>query len=150
MTGSAWVPPRPPSSPWVAKLDAAEAADAAVDAHRQAGRRSAALTSQKVASRLAAECEGAGTPGLPEPVLRQALTRREAEIAALAVQGLSDRAIADRLVTSVRTAESHLRRVSAKLGIAGRQHVAARCRSKGEPHRPPLRTAKSGSGTMSR
>lgn len=53
------------------------------------------------------------------------LTRREREIATLAVQGLSDKAIATKLSLSTRTVEGHLYRTYAKLGIAGRDDLTA-------------------------
>jgi DNA-binding CsgD family transcriptional regulator len=54
-----------------------------------------------------------------------ALTPREAEIAALARGGMSDREIADHLVLSIRTVETHLARVYRKLGIASRRELGA-------------------------
>lgn len=53
------------------------------------------------------------------------LTRREHEIARLAADGLASRAIADRLVLSVRTVDSHLYRVYTKLGVRDRAGLAA-------------------------
>lgn len=53
------------------------------------------------------------------------LTPREREIATLAVQGLSDRLIAEKLSLSTRTVEGHLYRCYAKLGIAGREDLPA-------------------------
>lgn len=53
------------------------------------------------------------------------LTPRELEIATLAVQGISDRAIATKLSLSTRTVEGHLYRAYAKLGIAGRDDLTA-------------------------
>jgi DNA-binding NarL/FixJ family response regulator len=54
---------------------------------------------------------------------RVALSRRESHIATLAQSGLSDAAIAERLGLSVRTIESHLTRVYAKLAIRGRRDL---------------------------
>jgi DNA-binding CsgD family transcriptional regulator len=52
------------------------------------------------------------------------LTRREREVAMLAVTGRSSRAIANQLCLSVRTVESHLARVYSKMGITGRSDLA--------------------------
>lgn len=51
------------------------------------------------------------------------LTKREWDIVNLAVQGLSDRQIADTLLISVRTVEGHLYRCYSKLGITGREEL---------------------------
>lgn len=51
------------------------------------------------------------------------LTRRERDIVALAVRGLSDRQIAAELQVSVRTVEGHLYRSYAKLNIKGREEL---------------------------
>ncbi|WP_247044372.1 helix-turn-helix transcriptional regulator [Arthrobacter rhizosphaerae] len=53
------------------------------------------------------------------------LTRREKDIVVLAVEGLTDRQIADKLMVSVRTVEGHLYRSYAKLGIRGRDQLAS-------------------------
>ena len=52
------------------------------------------------------------------------LTPRERQIAALAAQGHADLVIAERLVISVRTVQTHLARVYAKLGVTGRTELA--------------------------
>jgi DNA-binding NarL/FixJ family response regulator len=49
------------------------------------------------------------------------LTRREAQLVDLAREGLSNAEIADRLVLSVRTVETHLYRGMQKLGINDRR-----------------------------
>ncbi len=46
----------------------------------------------------------------------QVLAPRERTVASLASDGLSNRAIADRLSLSVNTVESHLRKIYEKLG----------------------------------
>ncbi|GAB3274095.1 LuxR C-terminal-related transcriptional regulator [Sinomonas notoginsengisoli] len=53
------------------------------------------------------------------------LTRREREIVALAVAGLSDREIADRLTVSVRTVEGHLYRAYSKLDVTSREQLTS-------------------------
>jgi non-specific serine/threonine protein kinase len=52
------------------------------------------------------------------------LTRREREIAELVAQGLSNRQIAERLVISTRTAETHVENVLSKLGFTSRTQIA--------------------------
>jgi DNA-binding CsgD family transcriptional regulator len=52
------------------------------------------------------------------------LTRREQDIVELAVQGLTDREIAQRLMVSVRTVEGHLYRTYVKLGVRSRDELA--------------------------
>ncbi|WP_308196883.1 LuxR family transcriptional regulator [Sinomonas terrae] len=53
------------------------------------------------------------------------LTRRERQIVALAISGLSDREIADRLTVSVRTVEGHLYRAYSKLGVSSREQLSS-------------------------
>ena len=53
------------------------------------------------------------------------LTRREAEVAGLVAEGLSNRDIALRLVISQRTAETHVEHILTKLGFTSRAQIAA-------------------------
>ncbi|HWU22104.1 MAG TPA: LuxR C-terminal-related transcriptional regulator [Nocardioides sp.] len=53
------------------------------------------------------------------------LTRREEQIAGLIADGLSNRAIAERLVISQRTAEGHVERILTKLDFHSRAQIAA-------------------------
>ena len=53
------------------------------------------------------------------------LTAREREVAALIGEGLSNRAIADRLVVSERTVESYVSSILAKLSFSARTQIAA-------------------------
>jgi DNA-binding CsgD family transcriptional regulator/tetratricopeptide (TPR) repeat protein len=55
----------------------------------------------------------------------QPLTAREYEIAGLIAQGLANRAIAERLVLSERTVETHVRNILTKLQLTNRTQVAA-------------------------
>ena len=69
-------------------------------------------------------------PGAP-PVERAAvghptlLSRREREVAALLTQGLTNRQIADELVISEWTVDSHVRHILTKLAVRSRAQVAA-------------------------
>ncbi|SEB64274.1 protein kinase domain-containing protein [Rhodococcus koreensis] len=69
-----------------------------------------------------------GVPGTP-PVAAAGpsaqLTKREREVAALVAEGLTNRAIATRLVISPRTAQGHVEHVLAKLGFTSRAQIAA-------------------------
>ena len=53
------------------------------------------------------------------------LTDREAEIVMLIGEGLSNRAVAERLTLSVRTVESHIYRAMLKTGTTSRDELAA-------------------------
>jgi predicted ATPase/DNA-binding NarL/FixJ family response regulator len=67
-----------------------------------------------------AERDPGHRPGGPD-----GLTRREREVAALVVQGLSNREIAEKLVISKRTADAHVEHILAKLGATSRTQIAA-------------------------
>jgi DNA-binding CsgD family transcriptional regulator len=53
------------------------------------------------------------------------LSRREAEVATLVAEGLTNRQIAERLVISERTAQNHVQHILTKLGFTTRSHIAA-------------------------
>jgi DNA-binding NarL/FixJ family response regulator len=52
------------------------------------------------------------------------LTEREREVAVLIAQGKSNREIADTLVVSLRTVETHVGTILSKLGVASRSRIA--------------------------
>jgi DNA-binding CsgD family transcriptional regulator len=108
-----------------AHLLAAEAAIEAAGCHSEAGRAASCVASGARASAYLEGCEGARTPTLALARQVTVLTRREREVAALAVSGLPSRIIAARLVLSVRTVENHLQRLYGKLGVTGRAELAA-------------------------
>lgn len=60
--------------------------------------------------------------GIPDPT---ELTRREQEVAALVAEGLTNRAIAMKLVLSERTVDGHVARALTKLGLRNRAQLAA-------------------------
>jgi DNA-binding winged helix-turn-helix (wHTH) protein/DNA-binding CsgD family transcriptional regulator len=108
-----------------APLWAAESAAQLGVLHRQRGDDVAADEAGRRAREL---CGRVGAP-LRSPALtgsQQAavLTAREREVAVLAAEGLSSRAIADRLYLSVRTVENHLHRTYVKLGVKTREQLA--------------------------
>ncbi|WP_409493006.1 ATP-binding protein [Amycolatopsis sp. cmx-11-12] len=87
-------------------------------AHFDTGR---AFTGEK-AIRFALGEETAGTTA---PARRSdELTKREWEIADLVTEGLSNRDIADRLVISRRTADTHVQHILTKLGFRNRAQIA--------------------------
>jgi ATP/maltotriose-dependent transcriptional regulator MalT len=104
-------------------LLAAEAAAEAAHVYRAGGRRSAAITASRRAAALKLTCEGARTPALDSLTRPSDLTPREQEIAGLAARGMTSRAIAERLVISVRTVDNALQHVYCKLGVTGRSQL---------------------------
>ncbi len=56
---------------------------------------------------------------------RQLLSTRELEVVELLASGLSNRAIAERLVLSVRTVDRHVENILGKLGLSSRSQVVA-------------------------
>lgn len=55
----------------------------------------------------------------------QLLTKRERQVADLVAEGLTNRAIATRLVISQRTAQGHVEHILTKLGFTSRTQIAA-------------------------
>jgi len=60
-----------------------------------------------------------------EVARRAPLSRREQEVASLVAEGLTNRAIAERLFISERTVDGHLEHIREKLGVTSRAQVAA-------------------------
>jgi DNA-binding CsgD family transcriptional regulator len=105
----------------VAAIDSA--AHAAL-AYRRRDKRGSALGCSTRADALADQC-GAITPALRQATESLPLTDRETEIVMLIGEGLSNRAVADRLTVSVRTIESHIYRAMMKTGTTSRDELAA-------------------------
>ncbi|GAA3436674.1 LuxR C-terminal-related transcriptional regulator [Kutzneria kofuensis] len=102
------------------------------------GERDAALRELSVARRLAESCGARALAAelvdsqlslsvrrAPQVRSMDTLTVREHEVAELAVRGLTNRQIAEKLVVSVKTVEGHLSRVFTKLGVPCRTALAA-------------------------
>jgi DNA-binding NarL/FixJ family response regulator len=103
------------------------ATTAAADAARSflaVGRQDSARRARKRSHELFADGQGASPPqvdGLDGPAVN--LTAREAQIVALAAEGLTNAQIAERTVLAVRTVESHLYRAMQKLGVSDRRDL---------------------------
>ena len=105
--------------------DRASAADVAAQAavafsRHQQRRRS--LYAAALAPQLATDCGGLCTPALRNPI-GQPMTDRQREIIELVAAGLSNKQIAERLVTSVRTVEGHVYRAYQRLGAGSREEL---------------------------
>src|SRR4029078_12484890 len=95
------------------------------------GLRGSAYAQSTRAEALADRCGGALTPALRRAAEPLPLTDREREIVMLIGEGLSSRAVADRMMLSVRTVEGHIYRAMAKTGASSRPELAARTRAAG-------------------
>ncbi|HET8931618.1 MAG TPA: LuxR C-terminal-related transcriptional regulator [Acidimicrobiales bacterium] len=104
-------------------LRAAEIAAQASRAHRAAGVHAGAVRAAARSRVLVEACEGSFTPALGGLDEVPVLSRREREVAELAARGNPNRDIATELSVSVRTVESHLYRVFAKLGVDRRSEL---------------------------
>lgn len=107
------------------RVAAVDAAAHAAIAYRRQGLRGSALGCSARADALAEQCGYASTPALRQASERLPLTSREREIVMLIADGLSSRAVAERLTLSVRTVESHIYNAMAKTGVATRDELAA-------------------------
>lgn len=119
-------------------LHAAEVWSQAAEGARVAGELRRAMAAHRRATRCAGRCEGARTPLLgswPDPL---DLSRREREIARLTVKGMRRREIADHLVISPRTVDSHLQRIYRKLGVHDRDGLAQALEEETPPPAPLL------------
>jgi predicted ATPase/DNA-binding CsgD family transcriptional regulator len=74
---------------------------------------------------------GETPPATPRRPDGGSLTRRQSEVAQLVAQGLTDREIAARLSISIRTAESHVEQILARLAFRSRAQIAAWVASSG-------------------
>ncbi|MDT5067435.1 MAG: hypothetical protein QOK02_3590 [Mycobacterium sp.] len=113
------------------RCTAADAAAQAAVAFAGAQSRSRGLYAASVSAQLASDCGGLCTPATRSPASPQPLTPRQREVAELVAAGLSDKEIADRLITSVRTVEGHLLRARQRVGATSRGDLARIMRAGG-------------------
>lgn len=71
----------------------------------------------------------------PRPTGLETFTTAERAVAGLAISGLMNRQIAERLFLSEKTIESHLSRVYRKIGVRSRTELAAHLSATGRPER---------------
>jgi len=107
-----------------ARLYASEAAAQAAQCFLDAGRRDSGRRAAARSRELFVAGQGAPMPiidGLERDAVE--LTRRESELVEMARVGLSNGEIAERLVLSKRTVESHMYRAMQKLGVGDRRKL---------------------------
>lgn len=107
-------------------LPAAEAAAAAVHLLRRNRSPEIAAASERLAGLLGC-CDIVHTPALRAAT--PTLSDREWQVARLAAEGETSRAIAEQLFLSTRTVENHLQRIYSKLGVTGRAELRAALRT---------------------
>jgi DNA-binding CsgD family transcriptional regulator len=105
-------------------LYATEAAMQASDALRRDGDQRGANRLLARAAELRGMCESTVTAMPVVDTGAFALSKREREVAMLAAQGMTSRAIAEQLFISSRTAENHLSKVYDKLGVRSRAELS--------------------------
>jgi DNA-binding CsgD family transcriptional regulator len=109
----------------LARALASQSPSAAIETARQARNELEALGATRDADAAAALMRSLGAKGRAGPRSLDSLTRRETEVLRLVGEGLSTRDIAARLFISPKTAEHHVGRIYAKLGLRSRAEAAA-------------------------
>jgi DNA-binding NarL/FixJ family response regulator len=105
---------------------AMEAAADAAPAFAAAGRQDSARRAAARALELHVEHQGGAAPEIRGVDAADVLlTPRESQLVALAARGMGNAEIADQLVLSVRTVESHIYRAMQKLGVSDRRDLRA-------------------------
>jgi DNA-binding NarL/FixJ family response regulator len=99
--------------------------EVAVDVARHARTELEALGALRDADAASALMRALGAKGRSGPRAAELLTRRETEVLRLLAEGLTNREIAARLFISPKTAEHHVGRLYAKLGVGSRAEAAA-------------------------
>jgi DNA-binding CsgD family transcriptional regulator len=109
----------------LARALASHAPAAAVEEARHALETFERLGAARDADAAAAVLRELGAPARTFPKGHGELTKRETEVLSLLAEGCSNAEIAQRLYISRRTAEHHVARILAKLGLRNRAEVAA-------------------------
>ena len=109
----------------LARALAAQSPPAAIETARHARNELEALGAVRDADAAAALMRSLGAKGRAAPRTLGELTRRETEVLRLLGEGLSNRDLAGRLYISPKTAEHHVGRIYAKLGLSSRAEAAA-------------------------
>jgi DNA-binding CsgD family transcriptional regulator len=104
---------------------AASSPEVAIDTARQARNELEALGDSREADMAAALLRSLGAKGRSGPRAAGLLTQREIEVLRLLGEGLTNAEIAMRLFISPKTAEHHVSRIFAKLGMTKRSEAAA-------------------------
>jgi non-specific serine/threonine protein kinase len=104
---------------------ASQARDALGDAEFDRAYRDGEALSHKQLLSYALADEGAPSDRLGTASGNKVLTRRQAEVAKLVAQGLSNNEIAAALVIANRTAEGHIENILTRLGFTSRAQIAA-------------------------
>jgi DNA-binding NarL/FixJ family response regulator len=110
----------------------ASAADAAAQAareHQASGHRAGELSATARAGALSQRCGSPATPALDKVLNPLPLTGREREVAVMVAQGMTNKAIAERLCVSVRTVEGHVYKACMKLDLPDRSALATTVRA---------------------
>jgi DNA-binding CsgD family transcriptional regulator len=109
----------------LARALAVPSPEIAVDTARHARTELEALGALRDADAAAALMRSLGAKGRVGPRAAGLLSRREREVLRLLGDGLSNREIAERLFISPKTAEHHVSRIYAKIGVSSRAEAAA-------------------------
>jgi DNA-binding NarL/FixJ family response regulator len=109
----------------LARTLASESPEIAIDTARQARNELDALGDSREADIAAALMRSLGAKGRAGPRAAGLLTQREIEVLRLLGEGLTNAEIAARLFISPKTAEHHVSRIFAKLGLSKRSEAAA-------------------------
>jgi len=116
-------PARPPGPVLLFRERFVEPARRSLGAKRWSARHIEGAALDRGSAVLLALGEHTPTPTVRHP--NSVLTKRQHEVAVLIADGLTDREIAERLVISPRTAESHVEQILTRLNLRSRTQVAA-------------------------